>query len=502
MIRSPVALTAALALTCLVPLLCQAAAPPSRSPASLIVDASQQIATVSADQLGTNLGIWYDVTTPSLPRQLATLHAHLLRWPGGSLAETYHWKSHTECSGRVSKPAYHPHSTFRNFMHDIVLPGHYDVAITVAYGTNAACTSGGRPTEAAAWVAYARAHGEASRIKFWTVGNETFGGWETDLHAHPHDPATYAAAMSGPNGYYALMKAADPKARVGVVVGGGGPYAGWDHYVLSHAPYDFVELHWYAQEPGKENDTYLLERAPGAFRAAIRTVRTELAAAGKPDTPILVGEVNSVSYNPGKQTVSIVNALFAGQVLTEGIAAGLAGDAWWFGDGGTQNCGHNNSPSLYGFQNWGSYDLIFGATAYDYNNCTSSAQGPIVPEGTLSPSGDAFRLVSQFARPGAHLLAVSSAAPELRAYAATWGSGYALLLFNLNGTTPESVHIVLRHAAGSHYVGTQSVYGKTQYDQSRENLWPGAVTHPLGRLGDAFALTLPPWSMSVVTLSP
>lgn len=472
------------------------------SPDPIVIETHSPIAPIVADQLGTNLGIWYDVTTASLPHQLAEVGAHLIRWPGGSSADTYHWKHHTECDGKVSKPAYNPHSTFRNFMHDIAIPGHYDVAITVAYGTDAACNGGGDPKEAAAWVAYAKAHGEASRIKFWTVGNESFGGWEADLHAKPHNPATYAAAMSGPTGYYALMKAADPNARIGVVVNGGPGYDGWDRYVLSHAPYDFVELHWYAQDPGKESDSFLLHQAPDAFSQAIRTVRNELVLAGKPRTPILVGEVNSVSYNPGKQTVSIVNALFTGQVLVEGIRDRLAADAWWFGDGGTQNCGHNNASNLYGFQNWGSYDLIFGGTAYSYNNCTSNTRGPIVPEGALSPSGEAFKLVGEFAKPGEHLLSVKSASPEIRAYAATQGDGYAVLLFNLTRTARETVAISLEHAPKTQYSGTDIVYGKTQYDHSRNNVWTPAMTRKLGRLGDTFSLTLPPWSINVVRLRP
>ncbi len=499
--RVTLSTTAALTVLCCVLAACEASGlpPADASVDALIVDAAEPGAPISADQLGTNLGIWYDVTTPSLPRELARIHARLLRWPGGSAADLYHWRHHTLCDGRVSKPAYNPRSTFQDFMHDIVMPGRYDVAITVAYGTNAACNGGGDPREAAAWVAYAKAHGDASHIKFWTIGNESFGGWEVDLHASPHDPVTYAAAMSGPKGYYALMKAADPNARIGVVVSGGG-YGGWDRYVLSHAPYDFVELHWYAQDPGKENDTYLLDRAPAEFTRAIDRVRDELAAAGKPATPIMVGEVNSVSYKPGKQTVSIVNGLFAAQVLVNGIEDRLAADAWWFGDGGNQNCGNNDSPALYGFQRWGSYDLVFGGTAYSYNNCTSNTRGPIVPEGALSPSGNAFRLVTEFAHPGEHLLPVSGVPSGIRAYAATRGSGYALLLLNLDETGVRSVEVSLRHAAAAHFTATDITYGKAQYDRTRKNEWTGAITRGLGTVGDTLSVTLPPWSINLIQL--
>ncbi len=492
----------ALVLSCVLVASCHPVRSTAADPAlvAVNVDTSARIARISADSLGTNLGIWYDVTSPSLPRELARIHPRLLRWPGGSLSETYHWQSHTECDGAVSQPAYHPRSTFRHFMRDIVIPGHYDVALTVAYGTNAACTGGGDPREAAAWVAYARAHHEASRIRFWSVGNESFGGWETDLHARPHDAATYAAALSGPAGYYARMKAADPSARIGVVVSGGG-YRGWDSYVLTHAPYDFVELHWYAADPGEESDAYLLHRAPAAFSKAIRTVRRELAAAGRPGTPILVGELNSVSSHPGKQTVSLVNGLFAGQVLAEGLRDGLAAQAWWFGVGGTQNCGNNDAPSLYGFQHWGSYDLVWADTEHAYNSCTGPARGPIVPDGTLSPSGIAFQLVADFARPGEYVLAATAGSPDIRVYAATDGAGYALLLFNLHAARPARIELALHRARAARYAASARTYGRAQYDLSRDHAWPGAAPRRIGVVGDTFALTLPPWSITLLRLA-
>lgn len=99
------------------------------------------------------------------------------------------------------------------------------------------------------------------------------------------------------------------------------------------APYDFVEFHWYAQNPGSESDSYLLTKTPADLSTAISGLRAELSAAGKPNTPIMLGEVNSVSYNPGKQTMSIVNALFTGMVIGEVLKNNLALTTWWFGAG-------------------------------------------------------------------------------------------------------------------------------------------------------------------------
>ena len=47
------------------------------------------------------------------------------------------------------------YSTFAEFVTSIVQGGNYDLALTADYGTNAACTGPGDPTEAKAWVAAA-----------------------------------------------------------------------------------------------------------------------------------------------------------------------------------------------------------------------------------------------------------------------------------------------------------------------------------------------------------
>ena len=236
--------------------------------AQIMVDASNKLAPIGAHELGVNMAVWYDVTSAGLLQEVQQLSPNIIRWPGGSTSDQYHWQQQTECSidsngsYTANGAAYAPNSTFDNFMSDIVTPGGYDAAITVAYGTNAACTGGGDPAEAAAWVAYAKQKGYNQHIHYWTVGNEVFGGWEADMHSTPHDGATYAAAMAGSNGYYAQMKAADPDAQVGAFALAGDGYNNWDQTVLSQAQYDFVEFHWYPEQPGLENDTTLLTQLP------------------------------------------------------------------------------------------------------------------------------------------------------------------------------------------------------------------------------------------------
>ncbi len=463
----------------------------------IVIDGASNLAPISADEIGTNLAVWYDVTASDLAAQMASIKPHILRWPGGSTADTYHWQNHTECSAKgTSVGAYSANSTFDNFMTHIVTPGGYEGAITVNYGSNIACTAGADPTEAAAWVAYAKSKGYNAHVHHWTVGNEVYGGWEFDLHAVKNDATTYANAVAGAGGFYQLMKAADPTAQIGVVVTGGG---GWDNIVLKNASYDYVELHWYAQQPGAETDNNLLFSEPAALAGAIAALHAELNAIGKGSTPIMLGEFNSVTYNQGKQTVSIVNALFTGMALGEVLNNNVAVATWWFGAGATQLCHTNDSASLYGWQNFGAYDLVAANTRNSWTGC---GDGTVVPESTVFPSGRAFALVSQFAVAGNHMLSatVNSGLTDVRAYAATQAGGYAVMLFNLNSASASSVTVDITSAAANSFTATTSTYGRAQYDNSKNNVWTGPVQASLGSVGTSTTVTLPPWSMTVLLL--
>jgi hypothetical protein len=451
-----------------------------------------KIAKISRLVLGANMAFWFDITQQGVAPPFTTAGFTAVRWPGGSSSDEYHWQTHTLCNGGYADP----HSTFDNFMSDVALPAHLDVAITLDYGSNAACNAGGDPAEAAAWVDYAN-NQQHYGVTYWTVGNENYGSWEYDLHAQPHDSATYAAAVAG--GFYPAVKAKDPNAQVGVVVDPGWK-PDWDTNVLNGATYDFVEYHYYAQSPGQESDAYLLDKAPAAFGTQLDALQAELTAAGHGATPIYVGELGSVYTNPGKQTTSITQALFAGMGLGEMLDRGIARGTWWLGYGGCSDpsSGGNFSTKLYGWQNFGGY-MIF-SDGLPESGCPHA---PKIPLGTLLPTTRAYQLMALVARDGENELSrtLGGSASWLRAYAMTHGTGYAAVLFNLDKTSARPVSVSfdgLRSGRG--YAVT--TYGKAQYDQSKNNVWAGPVHASHGAWNGHVTLTLPAWSMNVLTASP
>lgn len=455
---------------------------------TVTVNPSSPGKAVTSQLLGMNMGAWGDPTSAAVLPALQAAGIKALRWPGGSFSDDYHWANNTVCGGYTDGNA-----NFAKFVKDLAIPGSFDVALTANYGSNASCNGPGDPSEAAAWAAAALTDGIT--VSYMTVGNEEYGSWETDKHPLKNDAATYAAAMTGSSGYYASIKAASPKTLVGVDVNPG-DFATWDPIVLANAKgsYDFVEFHFYAQAPGKEQDTYLVQQAAQELTTQIKLIQKALTGLGEPDMPIYVGELGSVYTNPGKQSLSITQGLFAGQALGELMNDGVARQTWWIGFYNCNGTLGNFDSSLYGWQNFGGYNIFADGP-------TDTACAGAGPVGTMSPTARAFQLFSNVAVTGESVLpaTVTGPATDLRAYAATHSGGTALALFNVNPTTPMSATVTLSGLSSAKTV-TVITYSKAIYDQSQKNVWAAPTTTSLGAQSLPLTLTLDPWSMNVVIL--
>jgi hypothetical protein len=462
----------------------------SSTSAVVTVNPSSEGIAVSNMILGMNLASWYDEITnkTAIVDAFQSAGIKAVRWPGGSWSDIYHWATNTNCfSSSDGSP--NTNDTFDNFVSDIVTPAGLDVSLTANYGTDIACTGGGDPTEAAAWAAKALTLG--ANVSHITVGNEEYGTWEEDLHSAAHDPTTYASAVA--SGYYPDIKAVSPNVLVGVVVQ---PDYTWDTTVLANAKYDFVEFHFYPETPGQENDTTLIQQDPQKLTTYINTIKTELATAGHPNTPIYVGEIGGPYSNPGKQSWSITQGLYAGQVLGEMMNDGVSRLTWWIGFGNCNGTAGNDSASLYGWQNFGAYNVF--SDGPDDSTGTCSGEPAI---GTMSPTARAFQLFSNVAVKGEYVLTptVTGDTTDVRAYAATHSGGEALVLFNDNETTSETVQLNLTGVTSSSSV-TVETYDKAIYDETENAVWAAPTTTDLGAQSLPLTLTLTPWSMNVIII--
>lgn len=466
---------------------------PTASPAAgalVSVDTARPGKTISKLVLGANMAVWFNYTQNGVASALKAVGFTATRFPGGSYADAYDWRTSKLCPGGYVDS----HATFDSFMQTVAAPASLDVAVTLNYGSNApTCTAGADPAEGAAWVDYAN-NQKHYGIKWWTVGNENYGNWETDKHAKANDPTTYANAVT--SGFYPMIKAKDPSAMVGAVVEPNWGNPAWDSIVIPHATFDFVELHWYAQAPKQETDSYLLTKAPQNLTKTITTVQNELSQSGK-NVPIFLGELGSVYSSPGKQAQSITQALFAGEVVGEMLNAGVARATWWIGFGG---CGDetngNFSPSLYGWQTFGGYEII--SDGLPENGCPGAPQ---VPLGTPLATARAFQVLAHYVRDGEHVLpvAVNGSLPNVRAYATTYNRSVAVLLFNLDQNTAVTVPVGI-NGVTSGLGADVTTYGKAQYDLSAQNQWVGPTSSTLGPWNGTVNVSLPAWSISAVVL--
>ena len=191
------------------------------------------------------LGIFVSATDnqladPLMPQILQSSGVTTLRYPGGALADNFHWSTYkaTRWQGTDQVASYSPNNDFGHLARMLDQVG--TAVVTVNYGSNLDGTRGGTPEEAAAWVAYAMGdptntkpigkdasghewqtvgywaslraspplanddglnflrigHSTPVLIKYWEVGNEVYKngyyggqGSEEDLHApYPPDP--------------------------------------------------------------------------------------------------------------------------------------------------------------------------------------------------------------------------------------------------------------------------------------------------------------------------
>jgi hypothetical protein len=491
--------------------------PPPPPTGKVSIDAqSPRLGTISKDVFGVNLSASMDLTntyTTYSAMMTAFRNANLgiVRWPMAGISDYYHWQtnSFSSCSSIWNPIA---RTTFDQFMQQVAQPLGVDVNIIVNYGSNSTCTGGGDPNEVAAWVDYANNQMHYG-IKYWSIGNEQYYGspilgsspTTPDFNVSPTDPgsvgsATYANLIASQ--FYPLMKAKDPTIQIGVdlVVPDNNASTRtrpWDSTVLANASFDFVEVHWYGSNPANVaiSDSALLTSGITYFSSALAQLRSELAAAGKANVPIYVGEWGIPGPDGGSpQSVTIVGALYTAAAYGELMKAGIPMAGLW--QGFESDC-TPASAGDYSKQDWFTSSLFEALPGGSVPGCAAGIPAP----GTALPRASARAVVQQAFNVGDDVFAPTlTSLSTLKAYAGRRASGYGLLLVNLDENTDVNASVQIANDSRSFFVSSL-VYGKAQYDDSRNNVWSPPMSQSLGVVSGSFAIDLPPWSITAITLS-
>ena len=473
--------------------------------AQVTVNANQSLGSLTHISKGLNTAVWDgNLLDSASTNAVKSAGINLLRYPGGSTSDVYHWQSNTTVPGQSSTQ---PNDTFDAFMGVAQKTGS-QAMVTIDYGA-------GTAQEAAGWVQYANkggpgyngpvptyaggsSTGQRYGVKYWEIGNEIYGNgtygadWEYDTHAQ--GPATYANNVIA---YSQAMKAVDSTIKVGAVLTAPGNWPDgvtsatspqpWNDTVLSTAcsSIDFVIAHWYPQNPGNESDAALLA-GPGQIANMVSTLRSEInkyCGAQASSIQIMVTETNSVSYNPGKQTVSLVNALFLADNYTTWLENGVANVDWWDLHNGAVG-DTNNSPSLYGNAQYGDYGVLANGT------CTADTPPICEPAAnTPYPAYYGLKMLNYLEHPGDTMVASTSNQSLVAVHAVRQRDGaLAVLLINKDPNNSYTVSLGL-NGYSAQPVALEYTYG----EQS------SAITT---KLGSSSSVTVGPYSLTTVILAP
>jgi hypothetical protein len=448
--------------------------------ANVTVDAGAALGAIPATAFGMNTAVWdnhlLDASVPSLMQQA---NVTMMRYPGGSTADNYHWQNNTVTGGGYVNP----NDTFDAFMNVAQRSGAQPL-ITVNYGSNETGTDGGDPSEAASWVRYANIT-KGYGVKYWEVGNEVFGngtypnGWETDLHS-TKGPVAYANNVLT---YVDTMKQVDPSIKIGVALTTPGYWPDgqapdWNSNVLSTAcqKIDFVDVHWYPVSPtGTDADLLASPHEIGGIISKLRDEIHQHCGSNASHIEILTAESNT--NDAGKQRVSPVNALFLPDEFMTWLENGVANTSWWDLHNGIDTGGNDNT-TLYGTTTYGDLGILADGTCAS-GVCEPAANTPFPPYYGL-------QMLTHLGAPGDQMVAASTDQSTLAVHAVKRADGtLSVLLINKSLSASYDVRVAL---AGYTPAATATVY---TYGTNST----GIVNSTRSGIGSSFMQTVPPYGL-------
>jgi hypothetical protein len=397
-----------------------------------------------------------------------------LRYPGGSTADAYRWQTNTTVDGLGYA---NPSNGFDDFMGIAQKTGASPI-ITVNYGS-------GTAAEAAAWVKYANVTKHYG-VKYWELGNEipgdgTYGSqWEHETK--PKGATTYANNIAD---YITQMKAANPSIKVGAVIttynswpdglvaSQYGDTADWNTTVLKKdgPKLDFVIVHYY---PTSKSESDLLSQYQN-IASLVSHTRAEInqyAGSNAPNVQIMITETDS-SY----EYDSVPAALYAADSYMTFLQNGVQNVDWWDLHNGP---GSSSSTLPDGSTEYGDGGVLSSG------GCNGGACEPAA--NTPFPAYYGIQALGGFATPGGQMVGTTSSNSTVTSYAVKTPTGMNLMLVNHSAQTAEPIAVT--------YDGFNpaTVTSAQQFTEANKKLQQinGA---------DARALTLPPYSITVLKVS-
>jgi alpha-N-arabinofuranosidase len=254
--------------------------------------------------------------------RVEALHPAFVRWPGGNVAQDYHWMwaigprdertTWTNYAwGKEPEPSDFGTDEFIQFCRNLGAKPSMTVNVE---------GRGATAEEAAQWVEYANGspgskfgamraangHKQPFRVPLWEVGNEIWGSWVT---AHS-DASTYGENFKR---YYSAMHSVDPSIKFIAV---GDNDLQWDRTVLANAgrQIDYLAIHHYYGGAEMHGDLRNLLAHPLKYEAFYKQLLSLIRdlVPGK-DIKLAINEWNTSLPLPAQH--SMISALYAGRLM-------------------------------------------------------------------------------------------------------------------------------------------------------------------------------------------
>jgi hypothetical protein len=268
------------------------------------------------------------------------------------------------------------------------------------------------PTLAAAWVRYCNKV-KGYNVKLWEVGDEQWGTWARG-HAPPEEYAKKYVE------FVKAMREVDPFIKVATNVPLGQHPENWTERVLKAAGeyIDMLTFTYFPQRWGSENDDTLLASV-GKLRDLVAQLHrdVERALGNEKARSVLFVNVgyNSVNHSPGPQTLQIVNACWAADMLGTMAESGIDIACYW--------AIHNSYPPRGG----------------DYGYLSS--------DGSNTPRYNYYVFPMFIHHFGAELLAARCDDPSVSVYASRAGKALSIAFINKDKKRARSVEIDIANFA-------------------------------------------------------
>jgi hypothetical protein len=251
--------------------------------------------SINPDIFGINAALWDgDLLKKETITQVKRINHGIVRYPGGLRADEDDWEQVLAAKDWMVDT-------------DEFLDWCKETSVRAMFTAN---FGSGTPEKAARWVEHTNKKRNASVIH-WELGNELYGDWHIYYDKWGKDKGhAYGKAAKD---YITAMKKADPKVKIGVL----GVLDGeWNENVLKQAGHaDAIIIHHYPQHFGQENDFALLS-SPQILEGIYQRIRETIKKyASNKNMEVWLTEWNSVDFNPGPQSISMVNALFVADYL-------------------------------------------------------------------------------------------------------------------------------------------------------------------------------------------